>query len=226
MSALGKAPTVVAKSAKKNKTPKPGQVFGKNGVFYSFPGGDQEQIQVKIEFGQVPPPLNYYYADSLHLRMDKDQGMAILSFGQRNENTDSFSNRIDIVMPIKSLLGSFWGSSRPVESTLDKLLQSSGGVAGIRPIAPPASEAATLFANLIFLAVGDGESTLDFYHLPPREVHLAKTQRRDMELQTTIRGIISSLLTKHFFETLRPHAEGATNSGPVRERRQSAIRCR
>src|SRR5260370_17368573 len=99
MSALGKAPTVVAKSAKKNKTPKPGQVFGKNGVFYSFPGGDQEQIQVKIDFVQVPPPLNYYYADSLHLRMNKDQGMPILSFGQLPENTNNFSNLIVILIP-------------------------------------------------------------------------------------------------------------------------------
>lgn len=221
-----KGTTVAAKSVKTMKSPKPGKVFGRNGVFYSFPGGEPGQIQVKIDFGQVPPPLNYYYADSLYLRIDEEQRMAILSFGQRNENTDKFSNRIDVVMPIKSLTGPFWTSSRPVESTLDKLLEASGPTGEIRPIAPPDTEAVTLFANMIFLAIGEGESTLDFYHLPPREVHLAKTERKNMELQPTIRVIMSSVLTKHFFNALRPHAQGVADSAPVPERSQRAARSR
>lgn len=215
---------MAAKSPKTMKIPKPEQVFGKNGVFYSFLGGRQDQIQIRVDFAQVPAPVNYYYADSLYLRIDKQQRMAILSFGQRNEDTDKFSNRIDIVMPIKSLMGPFWASSRPVEATVDKLLEVSGHIPEIRAITPPDTQAAVLFANMIFLAVGDGESTLDFYHLAPREVHLAKTERRDMELEATVRVIISSVLTKHFFNTLRPHAEGAADSAPVLDRSQRAAR--
>src|SRR5690348_13945059 len=201
-----------------------GRVFGKNGVFYSFPRGDQEQIQIRVDFSQVPPPPNYYYADSLYIRMDKEQRMAVLSFGQRNEQAGNFFNRIDIVMPTKSLMGPFWVSSRPIEPTLDKLLEASGPGGEIRPISPPDTESVTLFANMIFLAIGDGESTLDFYHLPPREVHLAKTGRKDMELQPTVRVIISSVLTKHFFNTLRPYAEGGSHSLPALERSRHAAR--
>jgi len=217
---------VAPKNARAKKSPKPQHVFGKNGVFYTFPHGNQEQIQIRVDFSKVPSPPNYYYADSLHLRVDKEQRMAVLSFGQRNPNTDKFSNRIDVVMPIKSLMGPFWLSSRPVEATLDKLLEVSGLSGETRPISSPDTEAVTLFANMIFLAVGDGESTLDFYHLAPREVHLAKTQKKDMELEPTVRVIISSVLTKHFFNTLRPYAESASEPLPVLERSQRAARTR
>jgi hypothetical protein len=217
---------VAAKNSKRQRTPRPGQVFGKNGVFFSFPHGDQEQIQVTVDFGLVPPPANYYYADSLYIRMDREQRMAILSFGLRNENTNKFSTRIDIVMPIKSLTGPFWTSSRPVEATLDKVLELAGLVGETRPISPPDADAITLFANMIFWAVGDGESTLDFHHLPPREIHLAKSQRKDIQLQPTVRVILSTTTTKHFFNTLRPYTEGAAESLPVQERSRRAARSR
>ncbi len=67
----------------------------------------------------------------------------------------------------------------------------------------------TLFANLIFMAVGQGESSLDFYHLSPREVHLAKTKKTDMQLAPIGRVILSSVLTKYFFELIRPLAQVA-----------------
>ncbi len=215
-----------ATTVKAKKTPKAGQVFGRNGVFYSFPHGNQEEIQVRIDFSRIPPPPNYYYADAMHLRLDQELHMSILSFGHRNENTDRFSDRIDVVMPTKSLMGPFWASTRPVEATLDKLLEASGLTGDARPISRPDTQAITLFANMIFLAIGDGESTLDFYHLSPREVHLAKTQRKDMELEPTVRVIISSALTKHFFNTLRTHAEGASDSSAVLQRSTRAARSR
>ena len=219
---------MAAKSAKTKKSPKPGQVFGKNGVLYTFPHGDQDQIQITIDFSQVPPPPNYFYADSLYLRMDNELHMSVLSFGLRNENTDKFSRRIDVVMPTNSLTGPFWASTRPIEPVLDKVLEMSRLTGEARPISPPDPDpqVITLFANMIFLAVGEGESTLDFYHLPPREVHLAKTQKADIQLKATVRVILSSILTKHFFNTLRPHAEGASDSAPVLERSTRAARSR
>lgn len=215
------------KNARAKKSPNPQRVFGKNGVLYTFPHGNEEQIQIRVDFSQVPSPPNYYYADSLHLRVDKEQRMAVLSFGHRNPNTDTFlSNRIDVVMPFKSIMGPFWLSSRPVEAVLDKLLEVAGLTGETRPISSPDGEALILFANMIFLAVGDGESTLDFYHLAPREVHLAKTQKKDMELEPTVRVIMSSVLTKHFFNMLRPYAESAAEPLPALERSQRAARTR
>lgn len=217
---------MASKNPKIIPKPKPGQVFGKGGVLYRFPGGFDGPIQISLDFSQVAPPTQYYYVDSLHLRVDKEQRMAILSFGQRNENTDRFTSSIDVVMPANSLFGTFWASSREVEATLDKVLQSSGITAEVRPISPPDIRSVTLFANLIFAAVGEGETTFDFYHLSPREVHLAKTQRTDMHLQPTIRVIMSSVLTKHLFNTLRPYTERSTNSESALERNRSAARSR
>jgi hypothetical protein len=207
----------------KTKTPKAKQVFGSNGVFYRFLEQEGGPVEIRIDFGLVPAPAFYYYADSLLLKLDDELRMAQLSFGRRDENTNNFADRIDVVMPMKSLFAQFWTSARDVENTVDKILQVTGAVPKYQPVSLPDSQAPTLFANTIFAAVGEGESTLDFYHLPPREVHLAKTQKRDMQIQPTVRVIMSSVLTKHFFDALRPHAERGQSVPPAMERSRRAI---
>jgi hypothetical protein len=203
---------VASKIIKSKQGPKPSQVFGKNGVFFTFPEGEHGPMQIKIDFARAPRPLNYFYADSFHLELDTDLQMTLLSFGRRDAKRNTFADRIEVVMPAKSLLGQFWASSREVESSLDKILESLSQVAKIRPIVPvspsPDLPAPSLFANVVFVVAGDGETTLDFYHLSPREVHLAKTQKQEMLLQPTIRVIMSSVLTKYFFDSLRPYVEG------------------
>lgn len=209
----------------KTRTSKPKQVFGSNGVFFRFLGEDGGPVEIRFDFGLVPPPAFYYYADSLLLNLDSALRMAILSFGRRDVKTNHFADRIDVVMPKKSLFGQFWASSRDVEGTVDKILDASGGsLPKFNPVALPESQAPTLFSNTIFAAVGEGESTLDFYHLSPREVHLAKTQKREMQIQPTVRIIMSSVLTKQFFDALRPHAELGQNEPPILERSRRAIR--
>jgi hypothetical protein len=199
----------------------PEKVFGGNGVIYRFPQGEGGPIEIKVDFALVSAPTNYYYADSLHLASDESLRMAVLSFGRRNETINEFADRIDVVMPKKSLFDQFWKSSMGIQDTLDKFLEATGAAPKLRPISLPKSQATTFFANAIFAALGEGESTLDFYHMPPRAVHLAKTQKADIQLLPIVRVIISSVLTKLFFETLRPEAEARTNfqSAPEGNRR-------
>jgi hypothetical protein len=221
---------VAAKIAKARtaepKKAKPGQVFGSKGVHYSFPKGEGGPIEIRIDFGSLAPPTNYCYADSLHLAIDEDLRMAVLSFGLRNKATNKFADRIDVAMPRKPLCDQFWNSTRDVEKTLDGFLEATGPAPKLRPISPPEPQpqVTTFFANAIFVALGEGEATLDFYHMPPRAVHLAKTQKADIELLPVVRVIVSSVLTKHFFETLRPHAEGADISQAALDRSDRAAR--
>jgi hypothetical protein len=216
---------VPARITKRPKGPKATKVFGSNGVFYRFLAGEEGPIEIKIDFGSVPTPASYYYADSLLLNLDQDLRMSLLSFGRRDANTNKFADRIDVAIPTKSLFGPFWASSRAVESTVDKVLEASGvSVPKPKPVSPPESLAPTVFANTIFAAVGETESTLDFYHLAPREIHLAKTQKKDIQLQPIIRVIVSTVLTKIFFDTLRPHAEQGESLPPLVQRSRRAIR--
>ncbi|HEV1993781.1 MAG TPA: hypothetical protein VGR03_05575 [Candidatus Acidoferrum sp.] len=191
-------------------------------MLYTFPKGEGGPIEIRIDFGLVTAPLNYYYADSLHLALDENQRMVVLSFGRRNETTNKFANRVDVAMPKKSLFDQFWKSSAGVQSTLDKFLEATGAAPKLQPISSPEPQPTTFFANAIFVALGEGESTLDFYHLPPREVHLAKTLKANIQIQPIVRVIMSSVLTKHFFETLRPHAEQGLTLQTVEERSRRA----
>jgi hypothetical protein len=187
--------------------PRVGQIFGKDGIFYTFPQGEGGPIQIRIDFSAIPVPASYYYADALALAPNGELRMTTLSFGRRNTRAHTFADRIDIVMPSKSLFEQFWASSRHVEDAVDKILQTTGLAAATKAmVLPDPEQVPTLFANTIFVAVGDGESTLDFYHLSPREVHLAKTNKINMQIQPTVRVILSSVLTKHFFNVLRPYS--------------------
>jgi hypothetical protein len=214
------------KKPKAIKRPSPSKVFGSNGVFYRFPQGFEGQVQVSIDFSKIPAPARYYYADSLRVRIDKEMRMAILSFGHRNENTDKFADRVDVVMPMAALLVTFWASAQPIEAAVDKILETFGVVVEPLPIGPSSTEAATLFANVLFAAAGDGETSLDFYHLAPREMFLAKTQRSEIKLQPTIRVIMSTVLTKHFLNVLRPLAERISNTQQSLERNSGVARSR
>ncbi len=201
--------------SKRKKNAKGETVHGKAGVFYKLPQGEGGPIQIRIDFGHVPAPQNYYYADAVILTVDRDLRMAILSFGRRAGKTDKFADRIDIVMPTISLFSYFWSSSRDVEKTVDKLIEAAGITPRLQPMSPADSLAMTLFANMIFMAVGEGESSLDFYHLSPRDVHLAKTRSMDMQVQPTVRVIMSSILTKHFFNLLKPYADQNAALQPI-----------
>jgi hypothetical protein len=214
---------VPAKTIRTPKKPKETQVFGKGGVSYTFPQGDAGPMQINVDFGSAPEPLQYYYADSVYLAMDEDLRMAALSFGRRDVNANKFAGRIEVVMPANGLRY-FWISSREVEGTVDKILASSRAVLGVRSIsAPDTSAEGTFFANMIFMAVGEGESVLDFYQLSAREVHFAKLRRKNMQLHAAIRVFMSTVLTKFFFSLLRPYAgEQATIQQTGGEDRRAA----
>lgn len=196
---------------------KPAQSFGADGVFYTFTHGENGPIEIKVDFSQVAEPANYYYADSLRISVDDGQQIAALSFGRREGMTNTFADRIDVAMPLKPLLGPFWTSARSLEEAVDKILEASGITVKLPAMAAPETQAATLFANMIFLSAGDGESTFDFYHMSPRDVHLAKTQRKNIQLHPIVRVIMSSVLTKEFFNKLRPYVESGLRPQPVAE---------
>ncbi|HXC34214.1 MAG TPA: hypothetical protein VNZ56_17185 [Verrucomicrobiae bacterium] len=200
--------------SRRSAKPKLRRVYGSNGVFYTFPEGEGEgkPIQIKVDFSQVAEPTSYYYADAVYVSMDTDNGMAVISFGRRDTDTGKFVDRIEIIMPVRSLLGAFWASitQARVEETVDKILAATGAVTKVRPIpAPPSEFAPSFFANTIFLSAGDGESSLDFYHVPPRAIHLAKERRKNIQLVPVIRVLASTVLTKHFFDILRNYLNNA-----------------
>jgi len=211
---------------KKQKSAREETVYGKGGVFYKFPKGETGPVQIKVDFGLVPPPQSYYYADAIDLKVDEDLFMGVLSFGRREVGTNRFADRIDIIMPPAALFRQFWLSSRDVEGTIDQVIAKLGATPKVAPASAGSSLAVTLFANMIFIAVGEGESSLDFYHLSPRDVHLAKTRKIDMQIQPTVRVILSSILTKYFFELLKPHVQEAQASQSTEGRRERATASR
>jgi len=182
--------------------------FGKGPVRYTLPKGKgtDAPIEIRIDFSLAPPPPNYFYANAVSLQLDKPLLMAALSFGQRRPPSDKVSQRIDVAMPTAALLGVFWQTTRSVEAAVDKVLQQLPGPVGQRVSTFDVEPNVTLFANVIHIAVGASDTTMDFYCLSSRDVYAAKMSNQEISLQPIVRVYMSTVLTKSFFDLLRPHA--------------------
>jgi hypothetical protein len=189
--------------------PKSLKTYGKGPVRYALPLGPQGPLQVGIDFRFAPVPGAYYYADALSLRHDRELAMATLLFGHIDAAAGRLRDRLDIIIPEGALFFQFWNSSREVEKTLDEQLKALGLPASTRLITQKSLARTTLFANTIFVATGGGESCLDFYYLPVRDIHIAKTNHGEIGLEPIIRVLCSPALLKLLFDMCRPHAVSA-----------------
>jgi hypothetical protein len=76
-----------------------------------------------------------------------------------------------------------------------------------RTVAGVVASRGTLYANLIFVGTGGAESCLDFYYLPVRDIHFAKTVAgSEISLQPVIRIPTSPVLLKHMLNLCREFA--------------------
>ena len=197
---------------------------GKGAVrFLRQEGAEGGALQITVDFSQVAPPALYYYGDALALRVDELNEMAHLYFGRAKKNeagAREFSDSLEIVIPAMQLFSTFWLSTRDVEAAIDKALVARSASPGVRQIEPPQAVVPSFFSNMIFIALGNGEVALDFYHLPPRDIHLVRTKRTDeMTLVPCLRVMLSVSSAKAFFLALRPHVEGGAQNVSVSETR-------
>ena len=122
-------------------------------------------------------------------------------------------DRIDIVMPTMTLLVGFLSSMAPIEPTVDKQLEFLKLRYVSRTVSSAAPSRGTLYANLIFVSTGGAESCLDFYYLPVRDIHFAKTVvGSEISLQPIIRIPTSPVLLKHMVNLCRELTGGLQSS--------------
>jgi hypothetical protein len=194
---------------KKRKERRKGQAqHGQGAVRYSATS-DQSgvvQLQLRVDFRFARPPETYYYADALSISVDQEMGVAILAFA-RTKPEGGLRDRLDVVMPEVSLFGGFLSSAVPLEPAIDQQLQMLKLHPTARTIGGVIPSRGTLYANLIFVSTGGAESCLDFYYLPVRDVHFAKTNvGSEISLQPVVRIPTSPVLLKHMLNLCREFA--------------------
>ncbi len=196
---------------------------GRGAVRYSVLPHPKGALQVQVDFRLAPIPETYYYADALSISVDPEMGTAILAFG-RTTVEGGLRDRIDIVIPTMSLLGGFLSSMVPVEPILDKQLEFLKLRPVSRMVSGTAPSRGTLYANLIFASTGVAESCLDFYYLPVRDLHFAKTVvGSEITLQPIIRIPTSPVLLKHMVTLCRELTGGLQSREPRRKPERAKI---
>jgi hypothetical protein len=208
---------------KRNESRKKLLQHGRGAVRYSILTGQDGAIQMQVDFRLARIPETYYYADALSISVDNEMGMAILAFGRTNTE-GGLRDRIDIVMPAVALLIGFLNSMTPIEPTIDKQLELLKLRPVSRTVANVVPSRGTLFANLIFASTGGAEACLDFYYLPVRDLHFAKTVvGSEISVQPIIRIPTSPVLLKHMVNLCRELAGGLQTMEPRRKSERAKI---
>jgi hypothetical protein len=177
-------------------------------------------MQIKFDFSHLPEPTLYYYADCLALRVDAENQMVILSVGRSDAEHKRFTDHVEIVMPADKLLGDFWKSARDIEATLDQILRNQDWLEFPHRIEPPTGPAQTFYANILFMAVGIGESSLDFYQLSPRQIHFAKSGLlNEIQVLPVLRVAMSTALSKRLLSEIAQHPA----SQAARQQQQNGV---
>ncbi len=193
---------------KRNESHKEQKQHGQGAVRYSFLPDQSGALQLQVDFRFARTPETYYYADALSISLDQEMGVAILAFG-RTSSEGGLRDRLDVVMPQVSLLVGFLSSTAPIESTVDQQLELLKLRPVSRVVGSVATSRGTLYANLIFVSTGGAESCLDFYYMPVRDIHFAKTVvGSEISLQPVIRIPTSPVLLKHMLNLCREFAGG------------------
>ncbi len=208
---------------KRNDSRKKQPQHGSGAVRYSILPGKTGALQLQLDFRLTRVPETYYYADALSISVDQEMGTAILAFG-RTITEGGLRDRIDIVMPAVSLLIGFLNSMAPIEPTVDKQLEFLKLRSVSRTVTSVAPSRGTLYANLIFVSTGGAEACLDFYYLPVRDLHFAKTVvGSEINLQPIIRIPTSPVLLKHMVNLCRELAGGLQLREPRRRPERAKI---
>src|SRR5260370_2897395 len=208
---------------KRNDSGKNPPLHGRGAIRYSVLPEQNGALQVHVDFRLAPIPETYYYADALSISVDQEMGTAILAFG-RTITEGGLRDRIDIVVATVSLLTGFLKSMAPIESTVDKQLEFLKLRSVSRMVANVAPSRGTLYANLIFVSTGGAESCLDFYYLPVRDLHFAKTVvGSEITLQPIIRIPTSPVMLKHMVNLCRELAGGLQSREPRRKPERAKI---
>jgi hypothetical protein len=203
----------------RNRDAKASKVVGTGPVRYVMPQMKGGPLQISIDFRFATVPGAYYYADVLSLRHERQLAMVTLLLARFDAQAGRLWDRLDIVMPESALFLQFWNSSREVEKSLDVQMKALNISHALRPVGSKSLPRTTLFANVINVSTGGGESCLDFYYMPVRDIHLARQNRSEIGLEPIIRILSSPVLLKSLFELCRPFAASGvglpTQSGRI-----------
>ena len=183
------------------------RVIGKGPVRYTQPGGTGSPLAISIDFRYAKPPEAYAYADCVSVKNDPEVGMATILLGHADTQAGKVKDCISIVLPSAALLIQFLSTTTSVEETLRAQLNTMGMSVAKRAVGKEAELRASLFANVLALHTGPGDSSLDFYYLPVRDIHLAKEFQTEIPLEQVIRIVMPLPVLQYFFELCRSLAQ-------------------
>lgn len=166
--------------------------------------GNIASYEMNVDYQRAGVPERFYYADYCDVRRARF-GFALL-FGKLISGTSRLLTKIEIGFPEQLFVKQLWGNTIEFQKTLAVIAEKI-------PMTPleiveDTEKIQTFRANNVFMAMSDEEAVMDYYYLSPRDIHFARTQRKDeLGLEPVIRVLMSTGLMIEFFERCKEYVE-------------------
>jgi hypothetical protein len=150
-------------------------------------------FELILDFGKAPVPERKYVANVGEVTYEKD-GVLYLIFGQRTVGGHARELRTIIEIAVSSVGAlMFLKSLEPIREQLKVLDRQAGSIDGDVAQEVPATQTATLAANLIVIAFSGREAVMDFYHASPYVLSQLKNNGK-FAVDPVVRVILPSKL--------------------------------
>jgi hypothetical protein len=168
-------------------------------------GINKATIQIAVDYEKAEVPERAYYAD--YSEIVRARSGISLFFGKLIPGRAALRTKVEISFPREMFMRQFWAGSRDFHETLRLALaktpvESVSGVSDTEKVQ-------TFRSNNVFMAMLGEESLMDFYYIPPSDIHYVRTGRRnEVFLQAVIRISMATPILYDFLEQCRTLVEG------------------
>jgi hypothetical protein len=156
-------------------------------------------IELAIDFEKAPVPARAYSSD--FVRIIKGEYEHALVFGKLNPGTHQLRNKVEISYPNRAFVNQLWSSTRDLLKTITKNLPVP--TEHLEPQPDDTDMVQSFRANNAFIATLGDDALVDFYYIPPSDIHYARFGKRNkVTLDPVLRIVLSTPLLARFLVQL------------------------
>jgi hypothetical protein len=151
-------------------------------------------VGLQIDYAEAGVPEQYYVAD--YFRVSFSGSDALFVFGKLDSpSKTTLRNKLEVYFPAHMFVLQLWDSSRDFHEKLRKFVsetktQGSGAAAENISEQTAPNMVRTFHSNNVMMALGGGETILDFFYISPKELWVRPKRNESIPLEPLVRVLL------------------------------------
>jgi hypothetical protein len=160
--------------------------------------GASQVLQLAVDFEKAEIPDRAYFSD--YTEVVRARSGFSFFFGKLIPQQSALRTKVEISFPRESFMQQLWASSRKFHETVRATVAKMPPIEAITNV-EETDKVQTFRSNCVFMAVLGEEALMDFYYIPPSDIHYVRTgQRHSVNLQAVIRISLATPILYGFLQ--------------------------